>query len=94
MKKLVLCSILAFMLLSCDNKVVNGLDSVMNYPGAVITGNSWEGGKYYFVMLRRNMYSSSYEYIKVPVSRYEFMRYNVGDTIPETQNNSPKNKDE
>lgn len=92
MKKLVLCTILAFALLSCDNKVVKELDSVMNYPGAVITGNSWEGGKYYFVLLRRNSYSLSYEYIKVPVSKYEFTRYSIGDTIPETKDTKPENK--
>lgn len=77
--------------LSCDN-VNTELDSVLNYPGAVVTHLSYEDcrendilvTKYYMRLLRRSPHYSNthYEYVDIRVSRYEFERYDVGDTIP------------
>ena len=82
---------------SCDN-IVHDLDSVLNYPGAVVTHMSYvddyEGNKpvvkYYMRLLRRSLYDETrFEYVEIRVSRYEFERYDIGDTIPDAK---PKKK--
>ena len=75
----------------CDN-INHDLDSVLNYPGAVVTHLSYVDDyednkpvvKYYMRLLRRSPYDETkFEYVDIRVSRYEFERYDIGDTIPE-----------
>ena len=42
--------------------------------------------KYYMRLLRRSLYDETkFEYVEIRVSRYEFERYDIGDTIPDTK---------
>lgn len=83
---IVFCATLMF---SCDN-VNRDFDSVLNYPGAVVTKVSYEAGddksptdcKYYIRLLRFSQYYDKYEYVDIRVTKYEFERYEVGDTVP------------
>ena len=75
----VIAMLLSF--ISCDEIV----ESVLNYPGSVIIDKSYVEGKYKFELLRRYDYSngSHYDYKTITVRKYEFDRYDVGDTVPE-----------
>ena len=74
-------------LASCDDIV----ESVLNYPGSVIIDKSYVEGKYKFELLMKTEWSNGphYSYETITVRKYEFDRYDIGDTIPE----QPKTSD-
>lgn len=73
--------VMVLALASCDDVV----ESVLNYPGSVIIDKSYVEGKYQFELLMRHDYSNGpyYNYETITVRKYEFDRYNIGDTVPE-----------
>jgi len=73
-----------FAMPSCGN-INHDLDSVLNYPNAVVTKLDFDATdgdvKYYIRLLRRSEFKGRYEYVDIQVSKYEFDLYNIGDTI-------------
>lgn len=73
------------MVVSCDN-VDRSLDSVLNYPNAVVTSKTaiaveGKDDVYKLQLLRKNTYDgTTWEYVNIRVSEYEYNKYNVGDT--------------
>ena len=68
-------------------------ESVLNYPGSVIIGKSFEGGKYKFELLMKSEWGNGphYSYETITVRKYEFDRYGIGDTVPDTNTKAQQN---
>ncbi len=79
-------TVLAILEYSCTNMprtTTESTDSVLNYPGAIVTSNSFVEGNYYIKVLYNS--NGRYRYYNVSVSKYEFDLYQVGDTIKNTK---------
>ncbi len=81
--KVALLSLSLLILSACDETT-----SVLNFPGAVITDKSYIEGVYRFTILEYYPNGiTPYMYDEIKVTKYEFTRYDIGDTIPGKRRN-------